>query len=76
MDQNGKENTVHGAQCHNNNDAEIANGSDPLSQESYAELPQINVQDPYTQLHRNVAVSKFFKSNVLFWGNDVPGIKE
>lgn len=45
---------------------EIANGSDPLSQESYAELPQINVQDPYTQLHRNVAVSKFFKSNVLF----------
>ena len=66
MDQDGKENTVHGTQYHNNNDVEIVNGSEPLSLESYTELPHINVQEPYTQLHRNIAVSKCFNGNVLF----------
>ena len=65
MDQNGNKNIVYGTQCHNNNNVKIVNGSKPLSQESYTELPEINVQDPYTQLHRNPAVSKSFNSNLL-----------
>ena len=76
MDQNRKENTVYGKQCQKNNDVKIVNGSEPLSQESYTELPQINVQEPYTLLRRNIAVSKCLNSNVLFWGKNVPGIIE
>lgn len=66
MDENGNENTFHDTQCHDKNETKILNGSEPSSQESYTELPQINVQDSYTQSNRNIAVSKLFNSNVSF----------
>lgn len=65
MDQSGKKIIVHGTQCHNNNNVKIVHGSELLSQGSYTELPQINVRDPYTQLQRNVAVSKRFNINII-----------
>ena len=66
MDQNGYKTIVHGTQCHNNNSLKIVNGSELLSQGSYTELSQINVQDPYTQLQPNIAVSKRFNINIIF----------
>ena len=71
MDQNGSKNIAYGTQCHNNNNVTTVNGSEPLSQESCLGLPGVNAQDPYTQLHRNIAGSKRFKSNVLFWEKDL-----
>ena len=66
IDQNGSKNIAYGTQCHNNNNVTTVNGSEPLSQESCTGLPGVNAQDPYTQLHRNIAVSKPFNSNFLF----------
>ena len=60
MDENGNQNIVYGTQCHEYNNVKIVNGSEPLSQESYTELPQMNVQNSYTQLHGNIAVSESF----------------